>query len=825
MSQSIRHSTKDSRKDALRTMLRAARRAGAAVAATVAGTLALCGPSFAQAPAPGTDAGFDVLGYIQEATVDNCSDALCGGSVKVNGHRIVIPANTIVVLPGTVLTWKELFTLAPAPYKGISSGLALADLPAPLASYEAHIIGNQVDDQYIAGLVTISQQSLNSGIGFINYIDYTSGEIRVGGRLIRDGSGVPLNQLDPSKPGIRLRLNDPVGRFGRPTPASDVRFTVDADNPTIRSVTGYPMCIPRYAPTAQKQDPACPEANRPKEANGQYSTNFTMPDPAALAQGQLPDPRLMAPLALGDSITYSGTLVSDGGPNGPYGAAGNTSTYIAAHTLVSNVAIYTAPFTDPAYVAIDVSILGNGGVSDPNNLEATVRTRFEGFTTDPSRNIHLYAVDVAPDGTTSDRDWGIVSVDPGAPTGAQKGRWRFRPPCTGLVASVNFCFGPLDENTFLPAPREVRAVVEFAWSPSNSVPLANGLIPGQYHAPIAEYLFQENLPGATPPATNFGSIPFLAKGGYSSATGVVANGPLHPWPGTGGPPTSCTAPSANAGSNMTVQSGKAGVQLDGSGSGSGSLTYSWAPPPGIILSSTTVPNPTFTAPAVAAPNTYLFTLTVTGCGGQTATSSVSVRVEPPANAPFIQPISAQTAASGQVVVINAVAAAGPNKLSYAWTQMSGPTVPFQTSNGGATLNFTRAVPAGQTTSDVLTFMVQATDTVTNAKSAPVTVTVTVIPGADIERITVATYRLNKSRIDMTVVSSVVSPNLVLKLQPYRTTTGALFDPATVGNTFTNVGSGTYTITINGAPQPGIDQGLVTRSNLGGQSLPVVPTLR
>ncbi|QOT79435.1 hypothetical protein [Cupriavidus basilensis] len=780
-------------------------------------TLAAMSGTLAQTPPVGADMQFDVLGPIQEATLDNCSNALCGGTIKVNGHRIVIPANTIVILPGMALTWKELFTLAPATYLAAgSSGLALADVPAPLAAYEAHLIGNQVGDTYIAGLVNIAQHSLNAGSGLINYIDYATGELRVGGKLVRDGNGVPRNALDAAQPGTRIRLNDPVGRYGRKM-AGDPRFAVDADSPTVRSVTGYPMCVPRVAPTAQASDPACPEGNRPKNPDGLHNANFTMPDPAAVQPGHVPDPRIMAPFEVGDSVTYSGTLVSDAGPQGPYASG---STYIAAHTFVANVAIYTAPFTDPAYVAIDVALLGNGGVTEPGALEATMRTRFEGFTTDPSRNIRLYGVDVAPDGSTSERDWGVVSVDPGAPTGAQKGRWRFRPPCTGLVASVNFCFGPLDENTFLPATREVRAVVEGAWTPSSSVPQPSGIVAGQYHAPIGEYLFQEGLPGGAPPAIAFATMPFLARGGYSSATGVVATGPLNPWPGSGGVPSTCTAPTADAGASVTVLSGATG-SLKGTASGSGSLTVLWTPPKGFTLSpSATVLTPSFTAPAVTATNTYLFTLAVTGCGGQTATSAVAVTVTPAQqNVPFINPIAPVSVASGATATLTAVPATSPNKLTYSWTQTGGPTQSFQTSGAGASLQVSHVVPIGQTTADVLSYTVVATDSVTGAKSRPVTGTASFTPAADVERITVAEYRVAKQRLDITAVSSVANAKVVLTLQPYKTTNGKVFDPASVGNTLTNNGGGNYTITIVGVPQPGPGEGLVVKSNLGGESPP------
>jgi hypothetical protein len=59
--------------------------------------------------------------------------------------------------------------------------MAMADSPAPLTTYEVQVVGNRVADQYIAGLINISQQSLSAGGGFINFIDYTTGEMRVGG--------------------------------------------------------------------------------------------------------------------------------------------------------------------------------------------------------------------------------------------------------------------------------------------------------------------------------------------------------------------------------------------------------------------------------------------------------------------------------------------------------------------------------------------------------------------------------------------------------------------------------------------------------------------
>ncbi len=53
--------------------------------------------------------------------------------------------------------------------------------------------------------------------------------------------------------------------------------------------------------------------------------------------------------------------------------------------MINNVAIYTWPGTNPAYVAIDVSFIGTGGLTIIGANEAAVMTRFEGFSTDTSR--------------------------------------------------------------------------------------------------------------------------------------------------------------------------------------------------------------------------------------------------------------------------------------------------------------------------------------------------------------------------------------------------------------------------------------------------------
>src|SRR5947199_4070923 len=241
--------------------------------------LAMASVAVAQLPVPASSQ-FDITGFIQVASLGGPGTgagvgAHQGGVITVNGHLITVPSETIVILPANALTWQELFALSPAPYTGAATGMALNDVPAPLTTYEAHVIGNRVlggaggADVYIAGLIYISQQALNSGAGYINCINYTTGEMRVGGPIGNCAAGA------------RVQINDPVitapgdvaagtGRYSRgQTP--DARFQVDQDNPTIASATGFPMCVPRVLAdpniAGNPDDARCPVTQRPNVGN------------------------------------------------------------------------------------------------------------------------------------------------------------------------------------------------------------------------------------------------------------------------------------------------------------------------------------------------------------------------------------------------------------------------------------------------------------------------------------------------------------------------------------------------------------------------------
>ena len=844
--------------------------------------LAMASVAGAQLPVPASSQ-FDITGFIQSATLGGPAagpgvGAHQGGTITVNGHVIIVPSETIVILPASALTWQELFALAPAPYGPTQTGMALSDVPAPMTTYEAQVVGNRVlggpagADLYIAGLIYISQHALNTGSGFINCINYTTGEMLIGGTLGNCATGT------------RVQINDPIittvgdvalgtGRFSRGQ-SPDPRFQVDQDNPTIASATGFPMCIPRVVAdpniAGNPDDALCPITQRPLQGNpaitclnpatvGARCTSFTTLPPG----GGTPDPSIQAPFEVGDWVTFAGTLVQDcamtgcpgGGPTaGPWPVAGTPATFISAHTISNNAAIYTFPGTNPAYVATEVTIIGTGGLTILGAGEAVVRSRFEGMTSDvdptgaAQRLIHLYGIDLdATTGATSDRDFGTIGVDPGPENGlgAVKGRWRFRPPCLPFGSAPARPDKQCVMNasgTFLPPPREMRAVIQGAFTApitAASPRSANGIVYGQYHAPILEYIFPENVPGAPIPENNFNTIDFLAHGGYTSGPGTLV-GQLNPWPSNIVPPPTCTAVAANAGGPYTVASGGT-VTLAGTATGTSPITFSWTPPAVGTLSNTSIANPVYTAPIVAVATVVPLTLTATNCAG--ASSSVvgtTVTINAP-TAPTVNAVNPITVVSGNGASFLATGS-DPNvpaltPLTFNVVQTSGPALIGITvspaSPTSATVSFTAPVVAAVSTA---TLSLTATNTAP-LTSAAVTVTVTINPPpvGDTVLITAAEYRTGKQRLIITATSNVAG--VTLKLQPYVTTTGAVYNPAPsaggLGDTFT-FAAGVFTLDITGAPAPacGNAAGYLTPcpskpldvlSSGGGDSLPFALT--
>src|SRR4029077_14294275 len=103
---------------------------------------------------------FEMVGFIQNATLNDPTDVFSGGTITLNNHVVVVPRYTIVQMPATSLTWAEVFKFAPPPYGPTRSGLAMADSPRPFTTYEVTVQGNRVEDTYVAGLLFLAQKKL-----------------------------------------------------------------------------------------------------------------------------------------------------------------------------------------------------------------------------------------------------------------------------------------------------------------------------------------------------------------------------------------------------------------------------------------------------------------------------------------------------------------------------------------------------------------------------------------------------------------------------------------------------------------------------------------
>ncbi|PSJ18557.1 hypothetical protein [Nitrosomonas supralitoralis] len=501
--------------------------------------------------------GFDVTGFITDA-----SDF----TITVNSTRIKIPDNMIVQMPANTLSWDDVHAV------GYYDAVNNITYPSLLDHrFEAHVVGNIVNGEYIAGLIYISQSSAAVGSGFISEIDYSDGSIYV-------SAAQGVNEK------VRLRINDPFGRFGR-VHSPDPRFSVDDANPTIHSGTGYPMCVPRTDPVVE-DDALCPQKNRPKVLNGcrnfsqagiplpvsgelsppiagqEYCSQFVMkavpgtPSNAIYIQTtgnqagpNDPDARQQAPFQVGDFISYSGTYVENAEGVG----------YFSVHTIEANVGIFTQAGTQPAYLAIGEFGVGT---ADPTATavngaaqETQDRIFLEAATTDVRTPVDIFMVEVNPTTGAPSYRW----VTPYEMTGECNPATTLAATCLETSGGITTQYtGPQNQRAriraakaiagMLSAPTRNMVVMQRTTCPLigtplggdpprtynqaafdtcvNAIPLvANGLKAGFYAAPVFEFIFGENAKAGDPIIPNdLWHLPFIV---YGEGPDV---GPLSPTP-------------------------------------------------------------------------------------------------------------------------------------------------------------------------------------------------------------------------------------------------------------------------------------------------------
>jgi hypothetical protein len=228
--------------------------------------------------------------------------------------------------------------------------------------------------------------------------------------------------------------------------------------------------------------------------------------------------------------------------------------------------------------------------------------------------------------------------------------------------------------------------------------------------------------------------------------------------GGGEDPPANRAPAASAGADQAVFKA-ASVTLDGGGTDADGhpLTYRWTQTAGtpVDLNSATVQRPTFAAPAVSGALT--FSLVVNDGRVDSAADSVTIAVNnraPIANAGADADIDVSTLHS-----LSAMTSMDPDgdSLTYAWTQIAGPTVSLvSVGTGGvqfvspvdnARLEFALVANDGETDSPQDVVVVNVTARLTN--SPPIVYTTPVIEAPKRSRVNLYAYAFDPDGLSVT----------------------------------------------------------------------------
>jgi hypothetical protein len=538
------------------------------------------------------------------------------------------------------------------------------------------------------------------------------------------------------------------------------------------------------------------------------------------------------PYEVGDFVDVIATQeVDDQGP------------YMTATEVVGNVGSYTSPGVDPAYVVVEVTIMGTAGLPDPLfPQEAGVRTRVEGFMTDPSRNIDVSAIDMDCNGNVTFREPSWVSnftVEPGLPGIGKRGRWRVRFPQGG---------------DFEPPTQNIGARVSGGMLGKNK----SGLDFNEYQLPTGEFLYPELLvPGNPPSRNNFRDFTYLVNGSgplpligsvFESTQLQLGLAPsnfypnqnsiqLSPFPDNTLPPLTCTPGNFTSVARPVFTSTPnppfAGVTvtLDGTASTppTGPFTWSQIVNPGdpvVTITNANKAKASFVAPVVAGPQNLAFQLIVGGDGftpaSAPATVLVPIVVPPPGTPPVVSASSspANPVASGALVTLTATAVDPANgTLTFNWTAPAG-IVLTPASPDGSVQTFTAPIVPELTAPQSFTFSVTATSAPGGGTSAPTTVTVVVNPQADIINVTVATYRTKKARLVVTATDFTPGVQITCTLDIVNQATGELFS-AVMGPSIP-AAPGVFQVFFTNIPPPNL---ITLTSSGGGVSTTGITTLR
>lgn len=168
-------------------------------------------------------------------------------------------------------------------------------------------------------------------------------------------------------------------------------------------------------------------------------------------------------------------------------------------------------------------------------------------------------------------------------------------------------------------------------------------------------------------------------------------------------PPADTAPTADAGSDFSVNEGEPGVMLDGSGSSDPDLdplTYAWSQMAGptAMLTGADTANPTFDAPnCLLGGETLTFKLTVTA-NGESDDDTVDVTIVNVNHPPVADAGDDQSIAEGSPVTLHGEGSfdIDCDPFTYEWVQVGGPTVALSDSAAEQPTFTAPQVPSGQT---------------------------------------------------------------------------------------------------------------------------------